>query len=72
MKATREKLLKEVEAVLPGISQKELIEQSSCIIFKDGKIYTYNDEISCRYYTHLKINGAVSAMPLINILRKMK
>jgi hypothetical protein len=72
MKATREKLLKEVEAVLPGISQKELIEQSSCIIFKDGKIYTYNDEISCRYDTHLKINGAVSAMPLINILRKMK
>jgi hypothetical protein len=67
----REDFLNQIESVLPGISTREIIEQSSCIIFHDGTIMTYNDEIACTQETDLDIEGAIQAMPLVNILRKL-
>jgi len=72
MKINREDFLKQLESVLPGLSTKEIIEQSSCFIFKDKRVYTYNDEIACSQKSLLKIEGAVPAMPLILSLRKLK
>lgn len=72
MKVNRAQLLKEVESVLPGLSEKELIEQSDCIVFKDKKICTYNDEIACTYKTKMDITAAVQSKPLISLLKKMK
>lgn len=72
MKINREELLKQLESVLPGLSTKEIIEQSSCFIFKKETVHTFNDEIACSQKTLLKIEGAVQAMPLISILRKLK
>ena len=72
MRINREELLKQLESVMPGLSSKEIIEQSSCFIFKAGTINTYNDEIACSIKTLLKIEGAVSAVPFISILRKLK
>ncbi len=72
MKTNREQLLKELESVIPGLSSKEIIEQSSCFIFDDKHIKTYNDEISCSIKTSLNVKGAVQAQPLIEILRKLK
>lgn len=42
---TRE-LRKLLELTKPGISNKEAVEQTSNIIFKDGAIYSFNDEIA--------------------------
>jgi len=70
-KVNREELLRELESVLPGLSTREIIEQSSCFIFKDGQVKTFNDEISCSYKTSLNIEGAVVALPFISILRKI-
>jgi hypothetical protein len=67
----RTEFLDKLESVLPGISTREIIEQSSCIIFQDGKMITYNDEIACTQESGLDIEGAVQAMPLVNILRKL-
>lgn len=72
MRINREEFLKQLESVLPGLSTKEVIEQSSCFIFKNKTVNTYNDEIACSQKSLLKIEGAVPAMPFISILRKLK
>lgn len=71
MIVNREEFLKQLESVLPGLSTKDIIEQSSCFIFKDGRVHTYNDEIACSQKSALKIEGAIPATPLISILRKL-
>lgn len=72
MRINREEFLKQLESVSPGLSAKEVIEQSSCLIFIDGTVNTYNDEIACSQKSLLKIEGAVPAMPFISVLRKLK
>jgi hypothetical protein len=67
----REQLLKELESVTPGLSSREIIEQSSCFAFQNGVVATYNEEISCFQSTCLKIQGSVQAMKLLALLRKM-
>lgn len=71
MRIQRELLLQELESVQAGLSPKEIVEQSSCFIFQDGNLMTFNDEIACRRPTILKMNGAVSAAPLISLLQKL-
>ncbi len=72
MRIDRVKLLDQLESVSSGISTREIIEQSSCIVFKDGKMITFNDEIACTQKSCLDIEGAVYAVPFISILRKLK
>jgi DNA polymerase III sliding clamp (beta) subunit (PCNA family) len=71
IRVKREDLLNELEAIRPGLSKKEIVEQSSCFVFKDGLCRTFNDEVACTIDSCLKIEGAVQADPLINILRKL-
>jgi len=70
-KIKREQLLKELNSVVPGLSERELVEQSSCFVFKNGKVYTFNDEIACWARSSLDITGAVSAKKLISLLQSM-
>lgn len=67
----REELLKQLESVTPGLSPREIIEQSGCFAFLKGKVLTFNDEISCWTECCLRITGAVPAKPLLESLRKM-
>lgn len=71
MKINREELLKQIQTVTPGLSPRELIEQSSCFVFKDGKVFTFNDEIACTHPVCLKITGAVASKSFISILQKL-
>ena len=71
-KIDRQELLKQLESVLSGLSAREIIEQSSCFVFKDEKVMTFNDEVSCSQKCILDITGAVPAMPFVNILRKLE
>jgi len=71
MDINREILLKQVEFVQPGLSIREIIEQSSCIVFKNKRMTTYNDEISCSIKTDLDITGAVQSAPLLSILKSL-
>jgi len=72
MRVNREKLLGQLESILPGLSTREIIEQSSCFVFQKGIVMTYNDEVACTQESCLPIEGAVVAMPLVSILRKLK
>jgi len=57
----------------PGLARKEIREQSSCYVFLDGKVMTYNDEIFCKVKSPLKdsLSGAVQGRRLLGLLRKM-
>ncbi len=72
MKINREKLLDQLISVRPGLSQREVIEQSSCVVFQDGRIITFNDEVACSRKSCLLIKGAVVAQPFIDVLSKLK
>ncbi len=71
MKLKREKLLAELESVVPGLSQKAVLEQSECFVFSDGKVSTFNDEVFCSAVTCLDVSGAVRAKPLLDLLGKL-
>lgn len=76
MEFDRQELLRLLESAAAGLNTKENMEQSSCYVFADGKLITYNGEILCRVgvtnsagepFPH---TCAVPARPLIETLRK--
>lgn len=69
-RVNREELLQCLEAVQSGLSPREIIDQSSCVVFKDGEVLTYNDEVACRHKSPLKITGAIQANKFLEMLRK--
>ena len=73
MKIERENLINVLESVLPGVSPQDVVEQSSCVVFNDDQVVTFNDEIACTMALPdgFKLTGAVVAQPLIDLLRKM-
>lgn len=72
-KINRENFLHALESATPGLSPREIIEQSSCFILKGGMVATYNDEISCKGPSGLgeEFEGAVRADKLLTMLRKL-
>lgn len=71
MRLNREELLHKLEAVQGGLAKREVLEQSSCFVFKNGVVLTYNEEVACRYKVPLEIEGAVHAPQLLAVLQKM-
>lgn len=72
-KVNREALLHCLDCVEPGLSPREILEQSSCFVLQSGSVETFNDEVYCRATTGLDkaITGAVQAKPLQELLRRM-
>jgi hypothetical protein len=68
----RQELIDALETVKPGLAQKEIVEQSSSFAFIDGKVVTYNDEISISHPVEgLKVEGAVRAEELYQLLHRI-
>lgn len=73
MKIDRQELLDALEIVKPGLANKEIIEQSTSFAFMEGRIVTFNDEISISHpVSGLNITGAVKAEEFYGILNKLK
>lgn len=73
MKINKTELLKALEIVKPALANKEMIEQSTSFAFMNGRIVTYNDEISISHPIEgLKIEGAIQAEELYQLLKKIK
>lgn len=70
----RIEFLQKLDAVQPGLSKRGITEQSACVVFKDGRLFTYNEDIACRIRSGLpaEFEGAVVAKPLTDALNKMK
>lgn len=69
----RAELLRQLENVRAGLSPQEVYEQSSCFVFRNGRVLTFNNEVACRAATDLEksFTGAVKAAPLLAILEKL-
>lgn len=74
MRVNRAEFLRKLQMVSAGLtkSSKEGIEQGDCFVFHDGRIITFNDEISCSVESPLDITGAITAKPLMELLNKLK
>mgnify|MGYP001563042378 CR=1 FL=1 len=73
MKVQKETFLHALESVSPGLSPREIIEQSNCFAFRKGKVMTFNDELTCCGPSLLddSFAGAVKAAKLLDLLRKI-
>jgi hypothetical protein len=67
----RTDFLRAINEVKPGLANKEIIEQSSHLIFADTEIWTYNDQISIKHNFETGLNGAVKADTFSKILEKI-
>lgn len=73
MKINKPKLLKALAIVKPGLSNQELIEQSTSFAFLDDRVVTFNDEISLSHpVEELELTGAVRAEELYGFLNRIK
>lgn len=72
MKINRQELIDILKAVKPGLANKEIIEQSTNLIFQNNKLVTYNDEIMVSHPIKLEVEGAVEASQLYTLLNKSK
>jgi hypothetical protein len=76
MKFDRQDLLRTLESCSAGLNTKENMEQSSCYVFMDGVLHTYNGEILCRVGVAnmagepFPYRCAVPARTLLDTLRK--
>ena len=66
----RPELIAALSAVAPGLASQEILEQSTCFVFKEGKVFTYNDEIAIQHELDLGFEGAVVGDKLISYLNK--
>jgi len=71
MRVKRIPFLNTLKSVSPGLSKREIVEQSSCFVFSNNRVTTYNDEIACSSECEIGLEGAVQAEPLIAILDKL-
>lgn len=66
------KILECLEAVACGLAQREIVQQTTCFIFKEGKVLTFNEEQFCSKAFPVKVpDGAVQAAPLLALLRRL-
>lgn len=73
MEINKVELLEALRTVKPGLASKEMITQSTSFCFLDGKVVTYNDEISVQApVKNLDITGAINADELYNFLIRVK
>lgn len=62
-----------LEIVKPGLASKEMIEQATSFAFINGRVVTYNDEISISHPVEgLELQGAIKAEHLYQLLTKLK
>lgn len=73
MKINRKELLNRLLAIEPGVSKRESIQQSSCVVLRRGRFYSLSREIACSIISGLpnEYEGAIQAEKLIEMLRHL-
>jgi DNA polymerase III sliding clamp (beta) subunit (PCNA family) len=72
MKINKNDLLTVLDTVKPGLSSKEIIDQTTSFVFNNDNVYTYNDEVSVAAHFPMPFNGAIKATELFDFLKKVK
>lgn len=72
MKINKEKLREALAIVKPGLATKELLSQTTSFAFMEGRVITYNDEISISHPVEgIDFDGAIKAEELYGLLSKL-
>jgi len=64
-------LIDALAKVKPGLSNKEIVEQSTHFIFDNDKVWTYNDRITVMQHFDSGLTGAVKADSFYKLLGKI-
>ena len=73
MKVNKSKLQEALGIVRPGLAKKEQVEQSTSFAFINGKVVTYDDDVSFSHpVTGLELEGAIESDKLYLLLTKIK
>jgi len=71
MKINKNELSKALDMVKPGLSAQEMIEQSTSFCFLNGRVITYNDQISISYPLDIDLEGAINSTELYAFVKKV-
>ena len=71
MRIDRKDFLQRLLCVSPGISNRETIQQSSCIVFRNGRLYTMSTEVACSLKSNLpeELEAAIPAEIVTNLIK---
>jgi hypothetical protein len=72
-RVNREEFLRALQNVRAGLAQREILEQSTCFVFTEGQVITYNDDTACRGPSGLpdQASGVVQSGNLLEILSRI-
>ena len=70
MKIKLANFVTQLEQLTPGLSPRAIVEQSDHYVFKDGRIYTFNEEVMVSSPTTLKIEGTTPADQFLEQFKK--
>lgn len=72
MTVERKPLLAALKEACVGLTEKEMLEQSNCFIFKEGLLLTFNDEVMYRCQSPLgEIEAIVNATDLLGVISRI-
>jgi len=72
MEIKKELFLEKLDAIKPGLSNKDIIEFADSVTFVEGLMITYNDVIAVKCPLESKIRGTVKADKLYSHTQKVK
>lgn len=69
----RKEMLHRLLCVEPGTSKQESVQQSNCVVFAKGRLYTFSPMLSCAIPSQLPkdIQGAVNAEKIVSLLKNL-
>lgn len=69
----KDTFIRRLDEVSPGLSVKDIVEQSSSFVFADGYVWTFNEEVACKVPSGLahSVRGAVQAKKLADLLKNL-
>ena len=71
MEINRVAVLNALQAVSPGLSRRQTVEEAQNFIFSDGYLTTYNDNICVKYPLDLGIKASVRADKFFSVIKKL-
>ena len=71
MLIARGALLERLNEARPGLSTKEVLEQSHCFVFSEGTLLTFNEDILVRTTSPVDFTAVVNAADLLGLLAKL-
>lgn len=71
MKTNRKELVEILGAINCGLAAKEVVENSTCFIFTDGRVLTYNDAVAISHPVTINLEGSIKGKELLALLQKI-